>query len=347
MKVTKTRHSRLAETDFNNLDFGRTFSDHMLMCKYKNGKWEEAEILPYQALSFEPGTHVFHYGQAVFEGMKAYNGPNNETLLFRPKDNMNRLNQSAQRLCMPSIDENTFTDGLKALLAIDKQWIPSGAKKSLYIRPFMIASSEFIRATPSKEFTFFIITSPTSQYYSGEVHLKVEEKYTRSAEGGTGYAKAAGNYAAAFFPTKKAQNAGFTQVIWTDAHEHQYIEESGTMNIVFRLNNTLVTPELSDSILGGITRDSILSLARSKGIKVEERKISVKEIFEAHKKEELKEAFGVGTAVTVNPINSITKKEERIEIAPVSDSYATLLKESLQGIQYGKILDQFNWVERL
>ena len=347
MKVTKTRHSRLAETDFNNLDFGRTFSDHMLMCKYKNGKWEEAEILPYQALSFEPGTHVFHYGQAVFEGMKAYNGPNNETLLFRPKDNMNRLNQSAQRLCMPSIDENTFTDGLKALLAIDKQWIPSGAKKSLYIRPFMIASSEFIRATPSKEFTFFIITSPTSQYYSGEVHLKVEEKYTRSAEGGTGYAKAAGNYAAAFFPTKKAQNAGFTQVIWTDANEHQYIEESGTMNIVFRLNNTLVTPELSDSILGGITRDSILSLARSKGIKVEERKISVKEIFEAHKKEELKEAFGVGTAVTVNPINSITKKEERIEIAPVSDSYATLLKESLQGIQYGKILDQFNWVERL
>lgn len=344
MKITKTTHSRLAETDFNNLAFGKTFSDHMLMCKYKDGQWGEAEILPYQALSFEPGTHVFHYGQAVFEGMKAYNGPKNETLLFRPEDNMNRLNQSAERLCMPAIDKEVFMDGLKRLLAIDKEWIPSGAKNSLYIRPFMIASSEFIRATPSEEFTFFIITSPTSAYYSGEVHLKVEEKFARSVKGGTGYAKAAGNYAAAFSPTKKAQNAGFTQVIWTDAHEHQYIEESGTMNIMFRFKDTLVTPALSESILGGITRDSILKLAHSKGITVEERKVSVKEVFEAHAKGELKEAFGVGTAVTVNPINSITLRGERIEIAPAEDSYSSLLKETLQGIQYGRIADSFDWV---
>lgn len=347
MKITKTTYSRLAETDFNNLAFGKTFSDHMLMCKYKNGQWEEAEILPYQALSFAPGTHVFHYGQAVFEGMKAYNGPEGETLLFRPEANMNRLNQSAERLCMPAIDESTFMAGLKALLAIDKDWIPQGTGKSLYIRPFMMATSEFIRATPSDEFTFFIITSPTSTYYSGEVHLRVEEKYARSVEGGTGYAKAAGNYAAAFAPTKKAQNAGFTQVIWTDAHEHQYIEESGTMNIMFRINNTLITPALSESILGGITRDSILNLARSKGIRVEERKISVKEIFEAQEKGELKEAFGVGTAVTVNPINSITKGEDRINIPAVSDSYATMLKETLQGMQYGRIADKFNWIKQL
>ncbi len=346
MKITKTTLSRLAETDFNNLAFGRTFSDHMLMCKYKDGQWEEAEILPYQALSFAPGTHVFHYGQAVFEGMKAYNGPEGETLLFRPEANIHRLNQSAERLCMPAIDESIFMEGLKTLLAIDKEWIPKGAGKSLYIRPFMMASSEFIRATPADEFVFFIITSPSSAYYSGEVHLKVEEKYARSVDGGTGFAKAAGNYAAAFAPTKKAQNAGFTQVIWTDAHEHQYIEESGTMNIMFRINDTLITPALSDSILSGITRDSILKLARNKGITVEERKVSVKEIFEAHSKGELKEAFGVGTAVTVNPINSITKGEHRIDIASVSDSYATLLKDSLQGMQYGRIADGFGWIKR-
>jgi branched-chain amino acid aminotransferase len=346
MKITKTTLSRLAETDFNNLAFGRTFSDHMLMCKYKDGQWEEAEILPYQALSFAPGTHVFHYGQAVFEGMKAYNGPEGETLLFRPEANIHRLNQSAERLCMPAIDKSIFMEGLKTLLAIDKEWIPKGAGKSLYIRPFMMASSEFIRATPADEFVFFIITSPSSAYYSGEVHLKVEEKYARSVDGGTGFAKAAGNYAAAFAPTKKAQNAGFTQVIWTDAHEHQYIEESGTMNIMFRINDTLITPALSDSILSGITRDSILKLARNKGITVEERKVSVKEIFEAHSKGELKEAFGVGTAVTVNPINSITKGEHRIDIASVSDSYATLLKDSLQGMQYGRIADGFGWIKR-
>lgn len=346
MKITKTTHCRLAETDFNNLAFGRTFSDHMLMCKYKDGQWGEAEILPYQALSLAPGTHVFHYGQAVFEGMKAYNSPQGETLLFRPEANSSRLNQSAERLCMPPIDESIFMEGLKELLALDKDWVPKGDNNSLYIRPFMMATSEFIRATPSEEFTFFIITSPTAAYYAGEVHLRVEEKYARSVEGGTGYAKAAGNYAAAFAPTKKAQNAGFTQVIWTDAHEHQYIEESGTMNIMFRINNTLVTPALSESILGGITRDSILTLARSRGITVEERKVSVNEIFEAHVKGTLKEAFGVGTAVTVNPIKSITKGNERIEISPVGDSYATLLKNTLQDMQYGRIQDEFNWIKQ-
>lgn len=346
MKITKTTFSRLAETDFNNLVFGRTFSDHMLMCRYKGGQWEEAEILPYQVLSFAPGTHVFHYGQAVFEGMKAYSGREGETLLFRPEANIHRLNQSAERLCMPTINESTFTEGLKTLLSIDKDWIPKGPGKSLYIRPFMIASSEFIRATPADEFIFFIITSPTSAYYSGEVHLKIEEKYARSVDGGTGFTKAAGNYAAAFAPTKKAQNAGFTQVIWTDAHEHQYIEESGTMNIMLRINDTLITPALSDSILNGITRDSILKLARNNDINVEERKVSVKEIFEAHSKGELKEAFGVGTAVTVNPINSITRREHRIDIPVFSDSYATLLKNSLQAIQYGNIADEFGWIKQ-
>lgn len=347
MKITKTEQSRLKDIDFDKLEFGKTFSDHMLMCKFQNGQWQEAEILPYQSLSFSPGTHVFHYGQAVFEGMKAYKSNKGDTLLFRPEENMKRLNQSAERLCMPAIPKSIFMDGLKNLLKIDNDWIPEGNGKSLYIRPFMIASSEFIRATPSQEFTFFIITSPTSSYYSGEVHLKIEEKYARSVEGGTGFAKAAGNYAAAFAPTKKVQEAGFTQVIWTDAVEHQYIEESGTMNIMFRINDILITPSLSESILAGITRDSILTLARRSGITVEERKIAISEIMEAHKNGSLQEAFGVGTAVTVNPINSITYREEKHSIKAVENSYADSLKSKLQSIQYGLSPDENNWVVNL
>ena len=344
MKITKTQNSRLANTNFNKLEFGRTFSDHMLMCKFQDGQWQDAEILPYQPISFAPGTHVFHYGQAVFEGMKAFKNKQGQTLLFRPEANMNRLNQSANRLCMPSIPSSIFMDGLKNLLRLDEQWIPEGKGKSLYIRPFMIANSEFIRATPADEFTFFIITSPSASYYSGEVHLKVEEKFARSVEGGTGFAKAAGNYAAAFAPTKKAQQAGFTQVVWTDAFEHQYIEESGTMNIMFRINNTLITPALSESILAGITRDSILKIAKEKGISVEERKIAISEIMEAHKNGSLQEAFGVGTAVTVNPINSITFREEKIEIEAIGNSYAHQLKAELQNIQQGVCIDTHNWI---
>jgi len=344
MKITKTQNSRLANTDFNKLEFGRTFSDHMLMCKFQGNQWQEAEILPYQPISFAPGTHVFHYGQAVFEGMKAFKNEQAKTLLFRPEANMNRLNQSANRLCMPSIPSSIFMNGLKSLLKIDEQWIPEGHGKSLYIRPFMIASSEFIRATPADEFTFFIITSPSASYYSGEVHLKVEEKFARSVEGGTGFAKAAGNYAAAFEPTKKAQQAGFTQLVWTDAFEHKYIEESGTMNIMFRINDTLITPALSESILAGITRESILTIAKEKGISIEERKIAISEIIQAHKKGDLQEAFGVGTAVTVNPINSITYKEEKIEIKSISNSYALQLKTELQNIQQGFCPDTHNWI---
>ncbi len=344
MKITKTPKSRLVNTDFNKLEFGRTFSDHMLMCKFQEGHWQEAEILPYQPLSFAPGTHVFHYGQAVFEGMKAFKNKQAQTLLFRPEENMKRLNQSANRLCMPSIPSSIFMNGLKHLLKLDEQWIPEGNGKSLYIRPFMIASSEFIRATPADEFTFFIITSPSASYYSGEVHLKVEEKFARSVEGGTGFAKAAGNYAAAFEPTKKAQKAGFTQLIWTDAFEHQYIEESGTMNIMFRINDTLITPALSESILAGITRESILTIAKEKGISVEERKIAISEIIESHKNGTLQEAFGVGTAVTVNPINSITYREEKIEIETIDNSYAHLLKAELQNIQQGVYPDTHNWI---
>ena len=344
LKITRTIQSKIENIDFDNLSFGKCFSDHMFSISYKNNEWQKPEILPYGPLSLNPGTHVFHYGQAIFEGMKAYKNEQGETLLFRPHENIKRLNRSADRMCMPRIDDDIFMQGLRTLLEIDKNWIPNSDSMSLYIRPFMIADSEFIRATPASEFKFIIITSPTSTYYSGKTNLKIEQKYARSVVGGTGFAKAAGNYAAAFAPTKKAQNEGFTQIIWTDAISHEYIEECGTMNIMFRIDDKIITPKLSDSILGGITRDSIITIAKQKGIMVEERRISVSEIIEKYNNGRIKEAFGVGTAVTLNPIDSITFKDKVIDIKVLEqDSFATILKKELLDIQYGKIEDINGW----
>ena len=348
MQITKIHQSKINQIDFDNLTFGKCFSDHMFSISFKNDKWQKPKIQPYGPLSLNPGTHVFHYGQAIFEGMKAYKNIQGETLLFRPQENIKRLNRSADRLCMPRINEAIFMQGLTSLLEIDKDWIPRSDNMSLYIRPFMIADSEFIRATPASEFKFIIITSPTSTYYSGKTNLKIEQKYARSVVGGTGFAKAAGNYAAAFAPTKKVQNEGFTQIIWTDAISHEYIEECGTMNIMFRVDDKIITPKLSESILGGITRDSIITIAKQKGIEVEERRISVSEIIKYYKNGRLKEAFGVGTAVTINPIDSITFKNTVINIEELSqDSYATVLKNELLGIQYGKIKDINCWTFKL
>jgi len=348
MIITKIPHSKIEQIDFDNLSFGKCFSDHMYSVSFKNEKWQNPEIIPYGPLSLNPGTHVFHYGQAIFEGMKAYKNPIGETLLFRPLENLKRLNQSADRLCMPRIDESFFMEGLRNLLEVDNDWIPQSDIKSLYIRPFMIADSEFIRATPATEFRFMIITSPTSTYYAGKTNLKIEEKYARSVVGGTGFAKAAGNYAAAFAPTKKVQDEGYTQIIWTDAINHEYIEECGTMNIMFRIEDKLITPALSESILGGITRDSIITLAKQKGIEVEERKISVSEIIEFYKNGKLREAFGVGTAVTLNPIDTITYKDTVIKVKELNaDSYASILKKELLGIQYGRIEDINGWTMKV
>ena len=347
MKITKINNSKIDKVDFNNLEFGKIFSDHMVVCVFKDGKWNNAEIKEYQPLNLNPATHVLHYGQAVFEGMKAYSTKNGETLLFRPLENIRRLNQSAKRLCMPEIDESVFMDCLTNLINLDKNWIPKKENQSLYIRPFMIATSEFIRATPADEYTFCIITSPAGKYYAGDSNLKIEEKFARSSQGGVGFAKAAGNYAAAFAPTKEAQKNGFTQVVWTDAKEHKYIEESGTMNIMFLIDDVIITPKLSDSILGGITRDSILEIARNKGIKVEERKISIIEILEAYDNNKISEVFGVGTAVTVNPINSITYRDKVMNFQYSSESICLKLKSYLLDIQYGIVKDENNWTVKL
>mgnify|MGYP003705807583 FL=1 len=343
MKITKTSISKLESTDFSNLPFGTVFSDHMLTCNFKHGKWGDPEVLPYGPISIAPGAKVLHYGQSVFEGMKAFKNSNNEVLLFRKEENYKRINRSAVRLSIPEIPEDIFMNGLDELLSLDNEWCKADEGYSLYIRPFIFASSEGVKASASEEYTFMIITSPSTKYYAGEMNLVVEDHYTRASKGGVGFVKAAGNYAASFYPTKKANANGFQQVIWTDSVEHKYIEESGTMNIWFRIGDKLITPELSDSILGGITRDSVLQLAKYNGIEVEERRILVDEIVEAYKSSNLKEAFGTGTAVTVNPIDSITLGDDKMRITTVVDSFALKLKQQLQGIQKGKTEDIFSW----
>ena len=347
MKVLKTSNSRIDSIDFSNLPFGRIFSDHILICKYKNGSWEEPEIRPYGPIDMVPGTQVLHYGQSVFEGMKAFKNSDDEVLLFRKEDSFRRINKSAERLYIPQIPKDIFMEGLERLIALDSDWCKKDEGYSLYIRPFVFASGECIKASASDEYTFMIITSPTTRYYPSDINVVVEQHYTRASKGGVGYTKAAGNYAASFYPTKLANAKGFTQVIWTDSLEHKYIEESGTMNIWIRINDTLITPNLSDTILGGFTRDSLITLAGDSGIKVEERKISVDELVEADSNGILKEVFGTGTAVTVAPINSITVGDKKIEIESQINSYASKLKKNLQGIQNGSVKDIYGWTYKL
>ena len=347
MKINKNSISRIKTTDFSDLRFGTVFSDHMFVCHYIDGKWKEPEILPYGPLKMNPGSQVLHYGQSIFEGMKAFKSHNNELLLFRKEENFKRLNKSAIRLSIPTIPESLFMQGLDRLLDLDRQWCKVEEGYSLYIRPFIFASSECIKASSADQFTFMIITSPTTHYYSEEVNLIIEENFTRASQGGVGFAKAAGNYAASFYPTKQANAKGFQQVLWTDAGEHKYIEECGTMNIWFRVGNKLITPELSDTILGGITRDSIITLAKDNGIDVEVKKIPVSDIIEAYDSGVLKEVFGTGTAVSVSPISSITFRESRMSIPVIEDAFSLSLKKQLQAIQKGKVSDSYNWITKV
>jgi len=347
MKVTKTHKSRLNTTDFSNLRFGTVFSDHMLVCNYKNGAWGRPEILPYGPFSISPGVQVLHYGQSIFEGMKAFKNSNNEILLFRKEANFNRLNKSAVRMSIPQISKDIFMNGLNELLVLDSEWCKAEEGYSLYIRPFIFASAECVKASSSEEFTFIIITSPTTTYYPGEVNLVIEEHYTRASQGGVGFVKAAGNYAASFYPTKLANAKGFQQVIWLDANEHKYIEECGTMNIWFRIGDKLITPQLSDSILDGITRASIMTIARDFGIEVEEKRVPISDLIAAYNIGELKEVFGTGTAVAVSLITSITFREEKIVLPIIEDSFALKLKKEMQGIQRGEIDDVYGWTNKV
>ena len=349
MNIVKTRESRLESTDFSNLPFGRVFSDHMLVCHYSQGTWQEPHIIPYGPIQMNPGSQVLHYGQSVFEGMKVFKNSNNEVLFFRREDNFKRLNKSAVRLSIPEVPRDFFMEGLNELLALDSEWCKEQEGYSLYVRPFIFASSECIKASSSEEFTFVIITSPTTTYYPGEVNLIIEESFTRASKGGVGFAKAAGNYAATFYPTKLANSKGFQQVIWTDANEHKYIEECGTMNIWFRIGDKLVTPALSDSILSGITRDSIMIIAKDMGIDVEEERIAVSDIVRAYNAGELREVFGTGTAVSVSQINSIVFRDNKMIFSEIADAdaYALKLRQRIQSIQKGRVGDPYGWTTKV
>jgi len=343
IEIEQAKTSKLNQIDFDNLAFGDVFTDHMLVCDYKNGAWEIPKVMPYQALSIEPSARVFHYGQAVFEGMKAYKDDEGEVWLFRPEDNFKRLNLSCVRMAMPEVPEACFFDGLKTLLQLDNEWIKPGYGNSLYLRPFVIASQAGIIASPATEYKFIIICSPAQSYYGGEVRVQIAEKYSRAADGGFGYAKAAGNYAGQFYPTRLAQEEGFQQVVWTDANTHQYIEEAGTMNIFIRIGDTLLTSPTGDRILDGITRKSVITLAKNRGIEVEIRPITVAELIEAHHQGELKEMFGSGTAAVINPILGFGYKDEKYELPKLENPYATLFKKLLMDIQYNKSEDIYGW----
>ena len=347
MKIKKIDSSRINSIDFENLNFGAVFSDHMFTCDYVDGKWINPEIVPYQPISVSPASRVFHYGQACFEGMKAFKDDNNNVWLFRPNENYNRIIKSSVRLAMPKFPEELFFEGLNTLLKMDAQWIKPGIGNSLYIRPFIFASEGSINATEACEYKFMIICAPASSYYSGDVKVKIEKSFSRAAKGGVGYAKAAGNYAAQFYPTSLAIDEGFQQIIWTDSSTHQYIEEAGTMNLFFRIEDKLLTAPTSDSILDGITRKSLIQIAKDKGIDVEVRPIKVDELIDAANSGTLIEIFGSGTAVVVLPIIGFGFENKKFDLPKVENSWASILKNELNGIQYNLTDDPYNWTVKI
>ena len=347
MKIKKIDSSRISSVDFENLNFGAVFSDHMFTCDYVDGKWINPEIIPYQPISVSPASRVFHYGQACFEGMKAFKDDNNNVWLFRPNENYNRIIKSSVRLAMPKFPEELFFRGLNTLLKMDAQWIKPGIGNSLYIRPFIFASEGSINATEACEYKFMIICAPASSYYSGDVKVKIEKSFSRAAKGGVGYAKAAGNYAAQFYPTSLAIDEGYQQIIWTDSSTHQYIEEAGTMNLFFRIEDKLLTAPTSDSILDGITRKSLIQIAKDKGIDVEVRPIKVDELIDAANSGTLIEIFGSGTAVVVLPIVGFGFENKKFDLPKVENSWASILKNELNGIQYNLIDDPYNWTVKI
>ncbi|MBL4605029.1 MAG: branched-chain amino acid aminotransferase [Flavobacteriaceae bacterium] len=341
--IQSVDNSKISSVDFDNLEFGKVFTDHMFECDYIDGEWVNPKIVPYGPLTIDPSARVFHYGQAVFEGMKAFKDDDDDIFLFRPDENFSRINVSAARLAMPEFNEAFFFEGLKQLLLLDKDWIQKGWGNSMYIRPFVIATEAAISASPSSEYKFMIILSPAQSYYSGDVRVLFAEEYSRSANGGVGFAKAAGNYAAQFYPTSLAHKRGFQQIIWTDASSHEFLEEAGTMNIFFRINDTLITAPNNDRILDGITRKSIIQLAKDSGVDVEIRRVSVAEIKEAARNGSLKEIFGTGTAAVINPILGFEHSGDNFELPKLEESYASVFKDNLMNIQYNKTDDPHNW----
>ncbi len=345
IQITRTEHSRLGTVDFNHLPFGRIFSDHMFIADYENGEWVNPRIEPFGAFQIHPASMVLHYGQAIFEGMKASKTLDGLPALFRPEMHSRRLNASARRMCMPEVPEQLFLDALHAIVGIDADWIPQREDSALYLRPFMIAADEFIGVRASEKYHFIVISCPVGPYYSKPVRLLAETHYVRAVKGGTGEAKAAGNYAGALLPTLEAHQKGFDQVMWLDGVEFKYVQEVGTMNIFFVIDGVIVTPATDGAILKGITRDSILTILREKGYKVEERPLTIDELVAASEKGLLQEAFGAGTAAVVSLVSEVSYNGKVLTIpTPTEGGIAHLVKSEIEGLRSGRIEDTHNWV---
>lgn len=350
-----TTKSNLDSVDFGNIPFGETFSDHMFVADYYDGEWRDLRIVPFGPITMTPANITLHYGQSIFEGMKAFKNQDGVPTLFRPEMHAKRLNASAARMCMPDVPEDLFLQGLNELIGIDHAWIPTGSDSSLYVRPFMFGTQEKIGVKPSSSYKFIIFTAPVGPYYDKPIKLIAANQYVRAVPGGVGEAKAAGNYAAGLLPTQEAHDAGFDQIMWTDNRDYQQVQECGTMNIFFIIGDTVVTPETNGAILKGITRNTLIHLLRDKGIKVEERAVTIKEIVAAHEAGTLKDVFGAGTAAVIAPVSEISYYENKddanyktlkltaIETRDISSN----LKKELQEIRTGLRPDPHAWVHEV
>lgn len=342
--ISKVSKSKLSEVDFDNLPFGKTFSDHMFVADFKNGEWTNMGIVPVADLSIHPGNCTLHYGQSIFEGMKAFKNKDGEPVMFRPEMNARRMNASARRMCMAEIPEDIFLEALHQLVDLEKDWIPSTVGSSLYLRPFMFGTDEYIGVHSSACYKFIIMALPVGPYYSKPVSLKVEETYLRAAVGGVGEAKTAGNYAASLYPAQLAKEEGYDNVMWMDGKEFKYVQEVGTMNIFFVIGESVVTPSLNGAILHGITRDSMITYLKDQGYNVEERDVSIDEIVAADKAGTLKEIFGTGTAAVVSYVNKMAYRDHIINIDPEEYKISPMFKEYLIGLRSGEIADTRDWM---
>ena len=346
--INKVEKSTRKDVNLQNLPFGKQFSDHMLVADYEDGAWKNVEIMPFQPLQLSPSLAALHYGQAIFEGIKAYKNEAGEAFIFRPHDNFERFNLSAERMAMPQIPEEIFIEGMRRLIDLDKDWIPQFPDHSLYIRPLMFASDEFIGVRPSDTYKFIILLSPSGPYHAAPMRLYVEEKYVRAVPGGVGFAKAAGNYGASMYATALAKQNGYDQVLWTDAFEHKFVQEAGMMNVFFIIGDKAITPDLeAGTILAGVTRNSVLTLLKEAGLTVEERSLSIDEVIDAYKAGQLREVFGTGTAATISPIKELRYKDFVMTFDVDQWRTAPMIKSWLDDIRACRREDKYGWMVKV
>jgi len=346
--ITKSETSKLSSLDLGTVPFGKHFKDHILVADYVVGEWKNVEIKPYQPITISPANAAIHYGQSIFEGIKAYRHENGEAYIFRPFDNFQRFNKSAERMQMPAVPEEIFIEGMRKLIEVDKDWIPMKKDHSLYIRPFMFANDDVIGVRPSDKYRFMIILCPTGPYYAVPMKIYVEEQFVRAVPGGVGFAKAAGNYGSSMYPTNEAKKKGYDQVLWTDAIEHKYLQEFGMMNGFVIIGNTAITPNLDEgTILAGVTRDSVIAILKDMGLTVEERPISIHEVVDAFNNGTLKEVFGTGTAATISMIKELRYKETMMEFDTDKWTISPEVKRRLTDIREGRAADIHEWLFKI